>query len=296
MKTTTTPLKTSLVGLFLTLATAIYAQQAPPAPSTPISTPDDLHIGTINDDETTVTPVADAVLFYNPNGTSITLTASTTDQVTGLDYTEYIWHRVAQDGTILSTESETSGTLTLTGLTPGFYRYRVYGWIDDDGVVCQSDEYQDIIFFVLRPLAITSEAATGAIQQFCLGEAPTEQLTLNSTVTFDNTVPYNTDGTFPNPENTSDFELAYRWYAINDQAPTTEIPITNPASIDYADFDALGTYTFHVEVTYANTLKDRGTREHAIWDTQVMLGGEVFELTVTPRPGRPTITIEAITD
>lgn len=296
MKTTKTLLKTSLAGLFLTLATTIYAQQAPPAPSTPISTPDDLHIGTINDEETEVTTVTDAVLFYNPSGTSITLSASETDLVTGLNYTEYIWHRVAQDGTTLGTETETGRTLTLYNLTPGFYRYRVYGWIDDDGVVCQSDEYQDMIFFVLRPLAITSEAPTDAIQQFCFGEAPTDPLSLTSTVTFDTAVPYNTDGAFPNPENTGDFDLTYRWYAINDQAPTTEIAITDPANIDYDLFNAVGTYSFHVEVTYASTIKDRETREHAIWNTQVMVDGEAFELNVTPRPGRPTITIESVND
>lgn len=298
MKTTTTLLKTSLVGLFLTLVTATFAQQAPPNPSTPITVPGDLHIGTINDDATEVTPVTGAIFFYNPSGTSITLTASKTDVVTGLDYTEYVWHRVGRDGTPLSTEGETTGTLTLTNLTPGYYRYRVYGWIDDDGVVCQSDEYQDMIFFVLRPLSITSEAPTNAIQQFCLGEAPTDPLALTSTVTFDATVPYHTDGGFPNPENTSDFDLTYRWYAVNDQDPTNEIAIADPAAIDYNLFSAVGTYTFHVEVAYASTIKDRGTRAHAIWETQVMLNGGTgaYELEVTPRPGRPTITIEAITD
>ena len=296
MKTTTTLLKTSLVGLFLTLATTIYAQQAPPNPTTPISSPSALHIGTINDDQTEVTAVADAVLFYNPAGTSITLTASTTDTETGLNYTEYIWHRVGQDGTEISTEAETGGSLTLSNLEPGFYRYRVYGWIDDDGIVCQSDEYQDMIFFVLRPLAITSEAPTNAIQEFCSGEAPTDPLSLTSTVIFDSTVPYNTVGAFPNPANTTDFELTYRWYAINDEAPETEITINDAANIDYEQFDEAGTYTFHVEVMYASTIKDRETREHAIWSSQVMLGENAFELHVAPRPGRPTITIEAVID
>ena len=289
-------LKAGLVGLFLIATTAVLAQQAPPNPNTPISEPTDLYVGTINDDETDVTPVTGAVFFYNPTGTSVALTASPTDAVTGLDYTEYIWHRIGQDGEVISTESETGGTLTVSGLDPGFYRYRVYGWIEDDGVTCQSDEYQDMIFFVLRPLAITSEAPTDAIEQFCVGDVPTEVLSLTSSVAFDPTVEYNTVGGFPNPANADDFELSYRWYAINDQDAGNEIAITDPANIDYDLFNAEGTYTFYAEVTYASTIKDRGTREHAIWDTQVMLDGVAYELTVAPRPGRPTITIEAVTD
>jgi len=296
MKATKTMLKASLVGLFLMTTTAVLAQQAPPNPVTPISEPADLYVGTINDDETSVTPNTGAVFFYNPAGTSVALTASSTDVITGLNYTEYIWHRIGQDGEIVSTESETGGILTVSGLEPGFYRYRVYGWIEDDGVTCQSDEYQDMIFFVLRPLAITSEAGTDAIEQFCVGDVPTEQLTLTSAVAFDASVEYNIVGGFPNPANAEDFELSYRWYAVNDQDAANEIAITDPANIDYNLFNAVGTYTFFVEVTYASTIKDRGTREHAIWDAQVMLDGSAYELTVTPRPGRPTITIEAVTD
>src|SRR5690606_24815732 len=152
MKETTTLLKMSLIGLFLTISTFLFAQVAP-NPTAPITTPENLDVGTINDGETAVSPVTTAVLFYNPAGTTITLTASETDVVTGLDYSSYVWHAINQNGTIAETLEEKTGTLRVEGLQPGYYRYRVFGFIDDDGVVCQSDAYQDLIFFVLRPLA-----------------------------------------------------------------------------------------------------------------------------------------------
>ena len=65
---------------------------------------------------------------------------------------------------------------------------------------------------------------------------------------------------------------------------------------DYTNLLAVGTYTFYVEVQYSNDIKDRGTREHALWTAQVTNGGTPYQLVVTPVPGRPTITIVDITD
>lgn len=304
MKETTTLLKMSLVGLFLTISTFLFAQVAP-NPTTPITTPENLDVGTINDDQTAVLPVTTAVLFYNPAGTAITLTASETDVVTGLDYSSYVWHAINQDGTIAETLEEETGTLRVEGLQPGYYRYRVFGFIDDEGVICQSDEYQDMIFFVLRPLTPTANPGTGAITEFCLNEPPTDPLVLEADVVFDADVAYNANA-FTNPA-VGDFALTYRWYAVNSNDLGTQIPLTDPATttnpgainnieIDYTDLTDFGSYTFFVEVQYANSIKDRGTRDHAIWTAQVMDGTEGFTIEVTQTPGRPTITIEAIED
>src|SRR5690606_886672 len=262
MKETTTLLKICLVGFFLTITTSLFAQVAP-TPTTPITTPANLDVGTIADDQTEVVEVTTAVLFYNPAGTAITLKASETDVVTGLDYSSYVWHRVNQDGTIEETLGETTGTLNVTSLQPGYYRYRVFGFIDDEGVICQSDAYQDLIFFVLRPLAPSATAGAGAVTKFCLNEPPTDPLVLEADVVFD--AAYNANK-FTNPA-VGDFALTYRWYAVNDNDPGTQIPLTDPATatnpgainnieIDYTDLTDFGSYTFFVEVQYANSIKD----------------------------------------
>lgn len=307
MKQTNSLLRIGLVGLFLTFTAAVFAQTAP-ATVTPINSASDLDVGTINDDQTTVTANVDAVLFYNPSGTSITLNALETDLVTGLDYDEYTWHSINQDGSIAATEAETGRQLTINGLAPGYYRYRVYGFINDAGIICQSDEYQDIIFFVLPDLTAAAAPAAGALPALCITDDTSGQsLILNGTVNYNALVPFNSNS-FVNPD-VDDFALTYRWYAVNDEDPSVQIPLTTPATETNAgaassitiDYDVLkasgaGTYTFHVEVEYSSAIKARGGREHAIWTAQVMNGTEAYKLQITPTPGRPTITIGSITD
>lgn len=300
MKKTTTLIKTSLASLFLLFLTSTVFGQGtiPPAPTGTISTPANLNLGTANDGVAPITTVADAIMFYNPatDGPDVTLTASETDALTGLNYTEYIWHNINHDGSIESTFSTVTRTLNLTDLGPGYHRIRVYGIIDADGIECQSDEFQDMIIFVLRPLSITSDTPTGAITEFCLGEAPANNLEFTSATLFDATHPYaNTD--FPNPAVDS-FDLTYRWYAINSENPTTQIDLgtTKDLSLDLETLTDYGNYTFHVEVQYANTLKDRGTRDFAIWTATVGGAATPYTLTVSRKPGRATITITTVND
>lgn len=308
MKTTMTMLKAGLVGLFLMITATTFAQTSP-IPNLPITNSADLYIGTLDDGLPPVAHVTDAVMFYNPatDGPSLRLEASVTDVVTGLDFSSYIWQEIGVSGgteQILEELDEEGANLTLSGLLPGYHRYRVYGLVDDDGVICQSDEFQDIILFVLRPLNITSATPVDAILEFCLNDVPAGSLALEADVDFNSLIEYNSNG-FPNPA-VGDFELTYRWYAINDENPGVEIPLTDPASstdagaennisVDYADFTEAGTYAFHVEVQYSSAIKDRGTREHAIWTTTVG-GTDPYELVVTLAPGRPHITIENVED
>lgn len=306
MKTTMTMLKAGLIGLFLMISSSIFAQTVP-NPNLPIANAEDLNIGTADDGEPPVAHIADAVMFYNPatDGPSLTLVASVTDAITGLDFSSYIWHEIDGTGTVTEELTEESGNLELSELQPGYHRYRVYGLVDDDGVTCQSDEFQDIILFVLRPLDITSSTPVDAILEFCLNDVPAESLALEADVIFDSLIEYYGNG-FPNPA-VGDFELTYRWYAINNENPEVEIPLTDPASstdagavsninVDYAEFTEAGTYTFHVEVQYSSAIKDSGTREHAVWTATVGGGTDPYELIVTLAPGRPTITIENVQD
>lgn len=319
MKTRRPVLRAGLVGLFL-IATIVAKAQLIPAPVSPVSTPVDLQVGTLDDGVGTPTPTdPPAVFFYRPvsteapTGTTITLQASLMD-ANSLAFTSYRWYEITTpDG---STEPlptvvlETARDLTLTNLQPGYHKYRVFGLVEDGDATCESEEFQDIIFFVLRPLAPTASAATDAIKEFCIDNPTTESLNLTATVGFA-TPEY--VGNYANPEADA-FDLSYRWYAVK-EGETTQIDLlttTTPvngathtltldgASDGYAALIAagIGTYTFYVEVQYSDAIKDRDGREHAIWNSQVMANGttEPYELTLTPTPGRPTITIINPTD
>lgn len=306
MKKQVTFLQIGLIVLFLFSALSASAQLVAPIPTAPIDGPSKLNVGTINDGVTAstgVVPIANTILFYDPStqGPTLTLTASLTDGKTpAATFTSYTWFRVTNNGGVEDASNgltETTQKVTLSQLAPGYHKYRVYGRVEDNGVTCQSDEYQDIIFFVLRPLSLTAATPTGALAEYCKNDIPTGQLTLNATTAF-GTIDYNTNG-YANPD-VADFSVTYRWYAINSEAPTVEIPLagtTSTIAVDYADFADLGTYTFHAEVQYDNAIKDRGTRAHALWSADVLNDtGGAYELVVTPAPGRPSITIEDVID
>lgn len=309
MKTTMTMLKAGLLGLFLAGSVAATAQVVAPVPSTPIEAPEDLDIGTLNDDETTVTPtIPPAVFFYRPEGTNLTLRASLTDDSTDpITFTSYEWYEInTTDGVseITDIQMTTTRDLVLTNLQPGYHKYRVYGLVNDAGIICQSDEFQDIIFFVLRPLDPTATVETDAITEFCLNAPPAEALDLTATVDF-GTPTY--ESSYANPA-VNDFALSYRWYAVNNNDPGTqiELPTATPTATgathtlsisEYTNLLQVGTYTFYVEVQYSDAIKDREDRAHALWTTQVTTSaGMPYELVVTPAPGRPTITIVEVTD
>lgn len=313
MKNKLTLLKMGLVGLFL-MAAVVANGQIIPTPSSTISSPTDLQVGTIEDGVGAIAPTdPPAVFFYRSDGTgtSITLQASLTDaSATPLTFTSYVWYEVTttdgvSDDVPTTPLSETTRNLVLENLQPGYHKYRVYGLIEDGTASCQSEEFQDIVFFVLRPLSPTASAATGAITEFCLDNPPATALELTANVAFDDP---NYVGNYANPD-VDAFDLTYRWYAIKDGETATQIDLpenvvtedggTHTLSIsDYTALLEAGNYTFYVEVQYSNGIKDRVGRTHAIWSTQVLADGstDAFELTVTPIPGRPTITIEGIND
>lgn len=306
MKNQITFLKAGLVVLLLISSITSYSQIIAPIPTAPIDAPEKLNVGRINDDATGSSDVeltANTILFYDPStqGPTLTLTASLTDGNTpAATFTSYSWIKITNSGGTESASdilSETTQKVTLSQLEPGYHKYRVYGRIEENGITCQSDEYQDIIFFVLRPLSLTAEVPTGALAEYCKNDVPSGKLSLNATAAF-GTVEYNTNG-YANPA-IADFSLTYRWYAINSEAPTVEISLVGTGSeieIDYADLADLGKYTFHAEVQYDNAIKDRGSRDHAFWTATVTnAAGDPYELQVTPAPGRPTITIEDVID
>ncbi|QLE01024.1 hypothetical protein HX109_05380 [Galbibacter sp. BG1] len=282
---------------FLTLFVFQVNAQTPPNPTTPISTPTDLDVGTISSGATMVTVVDGAVLFYNPatNGPSITLQAST-DDGNGNTFSSYEWYTVAEDDTETVVAGETAASLSLTSLAPGYHKYRVYGLADFGGgtITCQSDEYQDIILFVLSPLTVETTAnLNGNPQEFCTNDLPATPINLSvSDITADYSA--NTNG-YANPAG-SDFEVTYAWFAVSGGDTTNPINLSNTTDNYDVTLTDPGTYTFYVEVEY--TVKtDDASRDYVTYVGNVEDGtGNPFEVTINEVPGAPTLTIGAVTE
>lgn len=311
MKQTNSLLRIGLVGLFLTFTTFVLAQTHPtPAYTVPVAQTAGLQVGTLNNGESTVSPLGaetGAVLFYKTpasGGTGITLQASLTGEGTTTEFDNYAWHVVDSDGDIgAPIVGEVARELVLTNLAPGYHRYRVYGFVTSGDEFCQNTDYQDIIFFVLNPLDPSAGlvSPTTAITEFCEGETPTETLDLTATVTFAES--YGAD----NPA-VSEMNKVFTWYALYDDGTSTPTRIelgnsgaiagvTHTEEVSLSLVEAIGTYTFFVEVKYSDDIKAPGGRAHAIWTEQIMTDAtNPFVLTVTEKPGRATITIIAHDD
>lgn len=291
---TSTIFKGLLPAIILLVITPAIAQV--PTFTSPISTPADLDVGTISSTATEVTTVDAAVLFYNPatSGPSITLSASTDDGA-GNTFTSYQWNTVSSDGTETIITGETAVDLTATSLAPGYHKYRVYGLVDngDGTVTCQSDQYEDIILFVLPELEVTSEVdLNGNPAGYCVEDIPTAPIQLSiADITADYTA--NTNG-YTNPAG-SDFTVNYNWFANLEGGTANPIDLGNAATYDVT-LAQEGTYTFYVEVTYA-VKADDGSRDYVVFTDTVEDGaGNPLEIEVTPVPGAPSITIGSTTE
>lgn len=285
-----------LISFTLLFAFQINAQTHPNFQS-PISVPADLDVGTISSGETMVTTLSEAVLFYNPvtSGPSITLNASL-DDGTGNTFTSYEWNSVLGDGTETLVTGTTTAILTASGLAPGYHKYRVYGLVDngDGTVTCQSDDYQDIILFVLPELSVTTTAnLNGNPAGYCVAEIPTTPINLSvSGLSADYTA--NTNG-YVNPT-AEDFTLNYKWYAVLDGGTANPIDLATTTNNYDVTITQPGTYTFYVEATYAVKVDD-SAREYVVFTDVVEDGtGVPLEIEVTPIPGAPTITIGGVTE
>jgi len=296
MKTFNKILFTTLLGIGLLTSFQSYAQTAP-NPQASISTPTHLDVGTINSDATTVTVINDAVLFYNPatSGPSITLTASL-DDGNGNVFNSYQWYLVLQNGTENIVSGQTTANLSLAQLAPGYHKYRVYGLVNNEGgtVICQSEEYQDLILFVLSPLDITTTVTLNDNpQEYCANnvfDTPTNLSVTNITADYS----ANTNG-YSNPLG-SNFEVSYNWYAVLEGGTANPINLETAVNNYNISITDPGTYTFYVEVKYV-VKTDDGTRSYITYVGNIKDStGDPFEITITAVPGAPTISIGNITN
>lgn len=298
-------LKLSVIAFILSFTTSVMAQTATgiPAVTPPVNAFGGLNVGTYNDGTGSVNSMADAVLFYQAGQTTISLQASQTD-ANGTAFDLYAWYKITDVNGALPAAAlgETTRDLNVNDLQPGFHRFRVYGIVTSGTANCSSEEFQDIVIFVLNTLNPSVETAANAITEFCVGTTPTDPVTFTTTVDFESS--YNTD--LPGPAVTA-FSYTYNYYAVKDGNAANRISLgtavtgntnTNTFNLDYSLLSAEGEgdYTIFVEVTYNSAIKDSTGKSYAVWTSQVQSNGSNYTISVTPKPGRPTITITGSSD
>lgn len=265
-----------------------------------------------------------------------TLRASTVEDHASreLEFTTYNWYYDGDGSTPSTTPiaGENGVTLAQTNLAPGYHHYRVEGFITIPGVdpdeICPADITETFVVFVLPPLSVTA-SHTGtdpALLQYCESDAATQQnVLITPNVVYD---------AYTGQPDLDGFELKYTWYAVKSNHATNpfatdngDFPAIDPTKADITGADLqdeafvigtaqafapaleeIGSYKFFVEVEY--TLKDRNydssevdpvtnrARTHVIH--RGWFGGADQDnasiVFVTPRPGKPHITIEQIID
>lgn len=317
MKTKMNFLKMALMALALMGGTQIFAQVTPgefPAdPTGQITVPADLNGGLVTynstTDEESFSAVSGAVMFFrpttgftdaSPDGSVVNLEASVTDG-NGNSFASYLWYEVSFDATAGTEEQgspitgETAVTFSPKNLKPGYNKFRVRGQMGDTSLYCPSVEYQDVIVFVLPQLEVTPAIPGGTSLTYCIDDLPTTELT--ATINADYT---GNSNDYPKPGNSNDaatdFALTYQWYAIPASAPTTMIALGTTATVDLSTLSTLApdTYTFYLDVEYDSNIRTKGGR------TYVTYGGTgtatTNDITLTPTPGTPTITVLGVDD
>lgn len=158
---------------------------------------------------------------------------------------------------------------------------------------------QEFTVYVLAPLSLTVTSSS-AIEEFCADDMPTDYV-FTAAASFDPTVNFNsqTDLTSPTLEN---FDLTFNWYKIADGATldvATATPIkttstTSATTQDDYDFNttddpnalATGSWNYYVTVSY--NIKGYGPFTGVLGGTT-----DLTLIKVTPKPGKPTITISS---
>ncbi len=239
--------------------------------------------------------------------------ADGTDYNAGLDVT---------DGALIKYVAPNDNKLLVSALAEGYHYFRVQGYIIPEGTdidnTCEPQYSETFAVYVLPQLEVTAarnDAGTGPLQ-YCESTAAAQ-----TDVVFKADVAY--QNYLGNPA-LGGFELKYTWYSIKaDEDGTYPIidatkvnltgaiqqvsnnveGITNSFTPTIAE---IGEYKFFVEVEY--TLKardydiaetaDARKRTYALYRGWV--GGvdqtNASRVFVTPAPGKPHITIEAVLD
>lgn len=228
----------------------------------------------------------------------------------------------ATDGALIEYVAPNDNKLPVSALTEGYHYFRVQGYIIPEGTdidnTCAPQYSETFVVYVLPQLAVTAaraDAGTGPLQ-YCESTAATQtDVVLQADVAYDNYL--------GNPA-LGDFDLKYTWYSIKADE-NGDYPIIDATKVDLTGatqqvsddvtgttnsftpaISEIGEYKFFVEVEY--TLKARdydlaetaGARKRTYALYRGWVGGvdqaNASRVFVTPAPGKPHITIEAILD
>lgn len=227
----------------------------------------------------------------------------------------------ATDGWLKEYSSADDNKLSVTKLTEGYHFFKVQGYIVPTGSTLNETcmQYSEtFVVFVLPELKIDAkraDAGTGTLQ-YCETEATDQKnVALQADVSYENYL--------GNPA-LEGFELKYTWYSVKADAsgnyPTIDVSkndltgaeeqvsndVTGISNNFSPSISEVGKYKFFVEVEYtvkartydgAETVNAR-KRTYALYRGWV--GGAdqtaATEVFVTPAPGKPHITIEAVQD
>lgn len=225
------------------------------------------------------------------------LTSSATDPTvptggTPIPYTSWLWQEIDANGdpvALPSTATAVKEVLTVASATPGWHTYQVIA--STGASECPADA---VIFtvYVLPDLTITSAVDPSSPElKYCAANgAPTgtNAIKLTSTVAFA-TAPNKVKGLRDLTLN--DFDLTYTWSKEEVGVAGSKVDVGTTA--DYTVTEAAVTttggadrkFTYSVKVTY--TVKACGD-----YVATTQSGANPAVITVTPKPGKPVITIE----
>ncbi|MFE7085738.1 hypothetical protein ACR78F_17405 [Sphingobacterium spiritivorum] len=311
--TAITPVLTNGTSAYETVNSILFYNPATNGPSLTL-------VAALNEDVSVLPTPRTALRFTNYTwyymGTSGTAAASGAAFNTNLVAGGY---SVAQDATTANNK------LPLTNLTEGYHYFKVQGVVNPDnapvGALCTPQEEVFVVYVLPRLNIASAGVLAGGATDFAFCESESSGSNTQAKVQVTATPSFVTSGLTPA---VSDFTINYRWYAVKVDAANA--PLAG-ASIDDAKFDpstltgvtaltgtansifpqisAFGKYKILVEAEYA--IKDRSNglsaddpanrnRPYVIYRDFAVNGASDLIITVTPTPGKPHITIEAVTD
>ncbi|MBO9733007.1 MAG: hypothetical protein J7623_30475 [Chitinophaga sp.] len=256
-----------------------------------IKLPSDLSVG--NDPKQGTSTSTGSTLFCAA-ASGFTLKSTTADNsvTPAVNYTSWAWSELDPAGTAgalpAGTATATNEKLVVTSATPGWHTYQVIASTGTAG--CPADPVLFTVF-VLPDLSITSsiDPSTPSLTYCAASGAPTgaNAITLKSAVSFATALRTITG---LRSLAVTNFDLTYVW-TKEDLATGTKTTVGTNAATYTVDDAASSTggaekkYKYSVQVAY--TMKTCGT-----YTATTQYNSTDATITVTPKPGAPTITIE----
>lgn len=229
---------------------------------------------------------------------NFTLKSSTVDPTDNTTpYKTWAWSEIGTDGTVgalLPGAVASNEKLAVTGAVPGWHTYQVVASTGDAN--CPADPVTFTVF-VLPPLTVAAaiDQTNSPSLTYCAESGaptdPTKAINMAATSTFPTAGIRIISGL--RDLKVTDFELNYKWIRVNnDDNSTTDVAtnttgkytITDPASTTAT---GIKKYSYKVQVSYAVKSTCAATES-----TVMSSGTTPAVITITPKPGKPVITIE----